>query len=403
MLHRNIIILGISQALSMSGMTMLLLIGGLIGTKLAPSPEWSTLPLVIVIAGAAVASIPAAMLMKKIGRRLGFVLAATCAGVSAFGAAYFVAIGNFYLFCLAMTFFGTMLAFGQQFRFAATECVEPAQASKAVSMVLVGGIFAGLLGPEIGKRTKDLLDFGEYTGSFVVIGFVYLTVAIILGFYQNINIQPKNEQAKGEERSLPSILVTSPFITAFMAASISYAGMAFVMNATPINMHRIDSFSIGDTTTVLQGHFIGMFLPSLFTGHLIHRFGVLKIMTTGTLLMIVCSIFSLIDNTFVHYFGALFLLGVGWNFLFIGGTVFLTKAYRPTESFKVQAVNDFGVFGFQAFASLMAGTMVFATSWKVIHYIVLVVFMVMLLRLLWEFRVTSNPSPSLVSPTSSNS
>lgn len=169
-----------------------------------------------------------------------------------------------------------------------------------------------------------------------------------------------------------------------LAGSVAYGGMVLIMVATPISMHVMDLFSLEETAKVLQAHAIAMFAPSLFTGYLIQKFGVLKIMISGVFLMIICSLVSLIDQHFINYWAGLVLLGVGWNFLFVGGTVYLTTCYRASEAFKSQAFNDFTVFGIQATASLIAGALIFSTSWSFIHYSALVIFFLMLLRLILE-------------------
>lgn len=392
MLNRNVLVLALAQALGMSGVTLALLVAGIVGARLAPNPSWATLPNALLIVGGAISAVPAALIMQRIGRRAGFCLAAGVACMGAFSTAYFIHSQSFVPFCLSMLLLGLNMAFIQQYRFAAIESVAPNQAGQAVSRVLLGGIGAGLLGPEIGKLAKDWFGFQEYAGSFIVLGGVYAVVVLILLLYTQAPATASQSDEQKPSRSLGDIIGQPVFITAFLSATVAYGSMTLLMTATPLSMHVMDHFSLEDTARVIQGHILGMFVPSFFTGNLIRRFGVYRILLAGITVLIACSLIGIWDRSFLHYWTALVLLGVGWNFLFIGGTTLLAHSYRPAESFKVQAFNDFGVFSLQFIAASSAGFLIFNTSWIMLNLLVTPFFALLLIRYLWVQR------HSLISP-----
>lgn len=374
---RNVSILSISQVLGLTGSVMVVFIGGIIGIELAPTPALATLPIAIMVVGVALSTVPASLLMKRIGRRRGFQSAAMIAFLAALLAVYAIYLGNFTLFCLATLFIGGNSAFVQQYRFAAVESVPVHLSGRAVSIVLLGGVVGGLLGPTIARQTKDILPFGEYSGSFAALGLIYLSVILIMSFLAKIQIS--EHEAKGEERPMRAILSQPKYIVAVLAGVVSYAVMSLIMTATPISMHSIHGHTLAATGLVIQSHVVAMYLPSLITAPVITRIGALRVMSTGVLAIFLCVLFNLLDSQVANYWIALVLLGIGWNFLFIGGTVLLTESYLPAERFKAQAFNDFSIFGIQALASLSAGTLIYLTSWSVLNAIAIPVLAIMLL------------------------
>lgn len=347
------------------GPPLVLLVAGIIGADMAPNPELATLPISAVIVGTAVFTVPAALLMQKVGRRSGFIAAALVAALAALVAAYAIAVESFPLFCIMLALIGANAAFVQQYRFAATESSTADQAARAVSYLLIGGIAAGFLGPELGRVAKDWLPYGAYTGSFVILGLVYLAAVVVLTFLQDVTVQ---SQADGKTaRPLRALAAQPTFQVAILLSLVAYAVMSFVMTATPISMHRMDGFSIDQTTRVIQSHIMAMYLPSLFSGFLYTRFGTLRMSAVGVACMLASVLISLSSQQLPAYWVALVLLGAGWNFLFIGGTVLLTESYQPDERFKAQAANDFLVFTAQAMASLSAGAIIFRAGWKTVN------------------------------------
>jgi MFS family permease len=370
--YRNLSVLALSTLLSISGASIVALTAGIIGAELAPALTWATLPAALMVVGLALMTIPAAMIMKRIGRRKGFILSAVLAGLSALLAAYAISLGSFALFCLAVLLIGTNSAFTQQYRFAAAESVETRFAGRAVSFLLLSGVVAGFIGPEIAKRTKDLLPVA-YSGSFVALAVLYALVIAILVFMRDAEPHPTGTEtlAQQEERSLSKIVVQRNYLAAVLAGTVAYGVMSFIMTATPVHMHNQAGFPLGATALVIESHIIAMFLPSLFTGFLLERLGELRVMLIGIAAMLGTVLLGLVSSALLEYWAALVLLGVGWNFLFVGATVKLTGTYRQSERFKAQGFNDFSIFSVQALLSLSAGVVLFRTDWGTLNLLML--------------------------------
>lgn len=380
MTNRNVLILALCQAVGISGYSAIVLLGGIIGADLAPTEALATLPVSICILGVAVSTVPAALLMKRIGRRNGFVAASIVAIGAALLAAYAVAQHRFALFCTGTFFIGVNVAFVQQYRFAAGESADQGQTGRAVSLVLLGGAVAGFLGPELAQRGRDWLPAGRYAGSFVALAALYALAALFLLFYGNLRAH--RTVAQGDERPLLIVVRQPLFLLALLTAAVGYSVMSFVMTAAPIQLHRLEGFSLDQTTLVIQSHIVAMYLPSLFTGALLERLGLSRVLLIGLAAFLVSIIAALVSVHLLHYWVTLVLLGLGWNFLFVGGTVLLTRTYRPLERFKVQAVNDLVVFGSQATAALSSGTVLFVADWRTLSVTSLLPLLVTLVAVL---------------------
>lgn len=384
MRFRNVFLLALGQALGMAGPGTVVLLGGIIGAEMAPSPSLATLPASLGIVSMALMSIPGALLMRAIGRKRGFILGNLIAGSGALLAAFAIAQQSFILFCLAIILIGQNNAFILQYRFAAAESVDPLHSGRAISLVLVGGILAGYLGPEIAQRTQDWLPT-LYTGSFVALAVLYAIGIVVLTLMQDIRAPKIDGEPKG--RPLPVIARQPTFLVAVLAGVVSYGLMNFVMTATPIHMHAT-GFSLQDTAWVIQSHIVAMYLPSLVTGFLVERLGTLRIMLAGTLLMLGTNVVAMLGVDLNNYWGALVLLGLGWNLLFVGGTVLLTTTYRPEERFKSQAANDFTIFTMQAISSFSAGAVLSSAGWSIINWFALSLLLVVgLIFLLQRKRI----------------
>lgn len=381
---RNVAVLSLSQALGLTGTVIGVFIGGIIGVELAPTPALATLPITANVVGVASFTIPASLIMKRIGRKRGFQAAALMALLAAILAAYGIHLGSFPLYCLALFFIGGNSAFIQQYRFAAVESVQPEYSGRAVAIVLLGGVAGGLLGPEIAQRTKDILPYGEYTGSYTSLALIYLCVILLMAFLARIRVS--DSVATGEERPMRAIIAQPGYIVAVLAGVVSYAVMSLIMTATPISMHTIHGHSLAATGLVIQSHVVAMYLPSLITGAVITRFGAWRVMASGVMLMGLCIGLNLLGSQVYNFWLALVLLGIGWNFLFIGGTVLLSESYLPAERFKAQAFNDFSIFGVQAIASLGAGTLIYLTSWTLLNVAALPALLLMLLLITYTAR-----------------
>lgn len=368
MRSRNVILLALLQAIGLCGGSIIVLLSGIIGEQIAPSPQLATLPNSLSVVSTALFSIPAALLMRRVGRKKGFMLSMAIAMAGAGVAALAVSQADFVLLCLATFLIGQHSAFVLQYRFAATESVPSEHSGRAVSLVLVGGILAGFLGPEIAKRAQHLLPV-LYAGSFVALAGLYALGLLLVQLYQNTNTKTDEAASNQEpERSLGEIARQPKFQVALLAGVASYGLMVFIMTATPLHMHG-HGFSLDETAFVIQSHIVAMYLPSLFSGFLIEKFGSLRIMLTGILLMLVCNLAALFSVELPGYWTALVLLGLGWNLLFVGGTVLLTKTYRPTERFKTQAANDFVIFAVQALSSFSAGSLLHSAGWDFMNWL----------------------------------
>jgi MFS family permease len=378
---RNVFVLSIAQALAMSGIPIVVLLGGILGAELAPTPILTTFPVAIMVVGLALSTLPAAFLMRRIGRKPGFIGAAVVAGLAALLAAYAVQQASFTLLCAATFFIGAHGAFVQQYRFAATESVAPERSGRAVSFVLLGGIAAGFLGPEIAVRASVLIPTALYMGSFLMMAVLYALTALVLLFYRKVGTLVMG--LDGEGRSLRDVAAQPSYRLAVFAAAVSYGVMTFVMTATPVHLSQAHGYALGTTSNVIKGHIAAMYIPSLFTGVLIDRVGLQRVMIGGVLILLASAAFGVAAGSLALYYAALILLGVGWNFLFVGATVLLTRTYTPGERFRAQALNDFLVFGSQAAASLSAGAVLQLVSWDAVNLLgvgLLLLALVLLIR-----------------------
>jgi MFS family permease len=383
---KNVALLAAAQALLLTNAITLVSINGLLGLQLAPDKRLATLAITTYVIGATLATLPAAFFMKHYGRRAGFMLGAGLGMLGALIAGFAVSIGSFWLLCLGTVFAGTYNAFGQQYRFAAADAAPPDWKSLAISLTLTGGIIGGVVGPAVGKVTRTLLE-PTYLASYgALIGFAALAMLIA----SRLDIPPLSvAEQKAVGRPLHVIARQPALIVAVLAAACGYGVMNLLMTATPLAMD-ICGLPFADTAFILQWHVIGMFAPSFFTGGLIKRFGVLNILIAGAGLMFVCIGIALSGVTLMHFWWSLVLLGVGWNFLFIGGTTLLTETYRPEEKAKIQGSNDFIVLGVQGVTSLSSGVLITGEGWAQLNaYALPIVAMTALATsLLWLHRRT---------------
>ncbi len=355
--------LSATQALSMSGSFLYFLLGGIVGSHLAPAPALSTLPPSLMIAGLAASVIPAGALIQRFGSRPVFTASALLAAAGCVLAGYAIATGRFWLFCTAAFLLGSNNAVVMQYRFAATEYVEKSRASRAIAVVMCGALVAAWLGPELAVRTADLVPQAHYAGSFYSGTVLFLLSAILLSRMEESTSPPTADAAL--PRRLREIAAQPAYRAAVLAALASYSVMSFIMTATPISMHIVDGYDELATARVIQAHLLAMYLPSLASGWLIARFGERPVIVAGTLVMCACVGISVRgSHTALHYGWALSLLGLGWNLLFIAATTMLTKTYRREERIRAQTLNDFLVFGSQATASLLAGLAVTTIGWE---------------------------------------
>ena len=368
-MNRNLWIITLSQIFSFTPAPINVFLSGIIGSTLSPVKALQTVPTSLMIVGIAVFSFFAAKIMSIIGRKAGFLLATLFSTFSALLAAYAIWDKNFYLFCLSCFFIGNGMSFTHQYRFAAAESVDKEFIPKALSIVMLATIFAALLGINIANYTKDLFNDHLYVGSYISLAVLTFIPFIFLNFYQPQSL-PKEKKIY-EGRTYLQLISQPRFLQATVTAAFAYAVMSFLMTATPINMHVLEHYSLTKTGLVIQLHIVSMFLPSLFTGFLLKKFGHSKMIYAGVGFFVLTIFISSLDTTFLTYIAALVFLGLGWNFLYLSGTGLLVLSYREDEKFRAQGFNDILVFSIQALASLSAGYMLSMTSWKTMNLITL--------------------------------
>ena len=367
-MNRNLSLLISSQVFGFTAANVTVFLSGIIGSQLSTIKSLATFPPSIYVVGIAISTIFAAKVMSIIGRRLGFVLASIGSSLACLLAAYSIFINSFIIFSFSCFLLGTGMAFIHQYRFAAAETVEKDKAPKAVSMLLLAGIVSAFIGITLANKTKDLISDHVYVGSYIALACLTIMPAIFLSFYKNSKITNKNNSTYFNVRTYKEFVSDPKFLQAMVAATFGYVVMAFLMTATPISMHYVHKLSVDKVGLVIQFHVLGMFLPSLFTGNLIKRFGFSNMMYMGVFFYALTISLSLFEPTFINYFASLIFLGIGWNFLYISGTSLLVTTYNEQEKFKAQGFNDLIVFSATAIGSLSAGILISLLSWKIVNF-----------------------------------
>ena len=378
--RRNVFILAVCQALAMTGTGLVLTVSALAGNIIAPDKSLATLPFALMFVGTMITTIPASLFMGRFGRRIGFTIGQLIGITAAAISAYAIYEAQFWLFAGAGFMLGMHSAFFQYYRFAAADAATPSFRPKAISYVLAGGVFAAIAGPELAKLSKDMFSPILFAGSYVVIvGLSTLTVILL----QFIRIpRPSLADRKQVGRPLREIARQPAFVVAILSAMIGYGTMSLVMTATPLAMVAC-GFEFDDAAFVIQWHVLGMFAPSFFTGNLIRRFGTVRIILTGSVLIAACMVINLMGIALTNFWLALVLIGIGWNFMFIGGTTLLTETYEPAERAKVQALNDFLVFGTVATASFSSGALQNMIGWQAVNAAIALPVLVAFAGALW--------------------
>ncbi len=385
--RRNALVLAAAQAFGGASAPIVIGTGGLAGWfLLGDDKSLSTLPVTTFVVGMALGTVPAAMLMHRIGRRLGFQIGALSTMAGGIIAAYGVLTGTFWLLCLGTGFSGVGNAFVQQYRFAAADTASAGFRPKAISWVLAGGVVTGVVGPQVVIFSKDLLAPIPFAGAFLAQVGLGLTTIVILSFLR-IPRPPRAEVTGAEIRPVHQVAAQPKFVVAVLCGIVSYGLMSLVMTASPLAMIDCD---LTETQAMLgiQWHVIAMFAPSFFTGTLIARYGKEPVIAAGLFLLVASSLVALSGITLAHFWFALVLLGVGWNFGFIGATSLVADTYRPEERGRMQATNDFLIFGFQALASLGSGMVLAVWGWEAVNFIVFPFSALALAMLIWLRRTS---------------
>lgn len=371
----------------MSGMSLIVATSALVGFALASNKAYASLPFASQLIATMLTSIPAAMLMARFGRKASFMLA-TLIAISG-GALCTLAIiqQRYLMFAAGSVLLGIFAGFANYYRFTAAETVDQDYRSRAISYVLAGGVLAAVIGPNLANLSRDLISGASFAGSYAATISLYIMSFVLLSFLRLPGNNATDQLSPAQHaRPLLTIARQPRFIVAIICGMLGYGIMSLVMTATPLAMqHHAHPFS--ETSFVIQWHVLGMFAPSFFTGHLIRRFGLIAVMFTGAICGLMCVLINLTGTTVQHFWVALTLLGISWNFLFIGATTLLTETYRSEEKFKTQALNDFLVFSVVAAASLSAGMLQHHFGWQYVNYGAIPAVIIIILSLAWLYRL----------------
>ena len=375
---RNTLILSIAQGLSITTTNINMINTGLVGTILSTNSALATIPLSLQFLTIALTLIPVSLLMGKFGRRPMFLIGALCAFIGCLIIAFSILSKSFSLFILGSILLGFSQANQQFYRYAAADNVSSNLKSKAISLVLAGGVIAAIVGPEISKYSFDFFPNYIYLASYLFAALIQILNFIILVF---IKIEkPKLNQ--NPIRPLSSILFQKQLIIAILAAAIGYSLMSFIMTATPLQIVNVCKLGDEASASVIQWHVIAMFTPSFFTGFIIMKLGSRKVMMIGVLIYIVSISFAIIGQTFQHFWMSLFLCGLGWNFLYVGGSDVIAKSALPEERAKVQGVTDFIIFSFVAIGSFLAGVLHTKIGWEIMMFYTSIPIIILLISIM---------------------
>jgi predicted MFS family arabinose efflux permease len=387
---RNVGLLSVCMAFAQTQMVLMFSASTLIGKELGPSLWMATIPITLQFVTMTLSTVPAAYLMKRIGRARGFIAFLFVGSTGAALIIYSLYEQSFVLFCAGSALFGCSAGSNQQFRFAAVDTAPDDFKSRAVSLVLAGGVFAGLAGPSLSTWSHDMMAPVIWAGIFVVMLAMQGLMVVAL-LFTDIP-QPTQKEMNGPVRPMAEIARQPKFILALLSAMVGYGVMNLVMLSTPLFMttHPTHPFAIPEVNSVIMWHVVGMFAPSFVTGWLINRYGDINIITAGACLAFVCVAVNLSGDSFWHIATSMALVGVAWNFMFTGGTTLLLGTYAPAEKAQVQGINDFFVFGTVAVCSSVAGAIYQFAGWHALNIAVVIALAIVLSANLW-FRLRRQP------------
>jgi MFS family permease len=387
---RNVLLLTLTQATSSTSVTLVAAVGSLAGYALASNKALATLPSTMAVIGTALSTIPASLLMKRVGRRVGFVVGALCAMAGGLISVAAMARGQFWLLVAAALFLGISVAFAQQYRFAAAETSLPEFRSRAISFVLAGGLAAAFIGPMLARATVQLFET-TYLGSYLCVPVLGLLTA---GWLAGLRMPPPSDATAlvaGPARPIADIVRQPIFIVAVLAQMMGQGVMNLLMTGTPLAM-MAHHHTFADTAFVIQWHVVGMFLPGFFTGTLVQRWGERTVIVLGIVLNLLAVAAAWLDVGVHNFLLAMTLNGIGWNFMFVAGSTLVTKAYAPAERSRTQAANDFLVFGTSAVTSLSSGQLLHHRGWQVVLTTAAVMLLAALAGSLWRVSRAASPT-----------
>ena len=378
-MNRHLWLLTLCQGLFLTNNVTFIAINGLVGLSMAPLGWMATLPVMAYVVGGALSTGLVAKTQARFGRKASFQLGLLVVLLACLLCAYAAVTQNFWLLCSATLVAGYYNANANLYRFAAAELAAPAWREKAVSLVLAGGLIGAVIGPNLAQQTRTLMSV-PFAGAYITLSLVAMLAMALLAFIDFPPMTTKESANAG--RPLSQIMKQPTFIIAALTSALGYGIMNLLMAATPLAMQQ-HNFAFSDAALVLQWHVIGMFAPGFFTGHLIKRFGTLAIMSLGLLLNTLCIAIALTGIELQQFLVALFLLGVGWNFLFTGSTTLSLQTYRPEEKDKVQGALNFFVFATLALSSFSSGVLVTTSGWRLLNFGSLLPLALIALALLW--------------------
>lgn len=371
-----------AQALGGAIPPIVVSLGGLVGQMLSSVPALATLPVSMFNLGVALGTLPAALLMRRFGRRNAYLMATLVGLIAGLGAAYAISLGSFVLFCLATTLAGWFGAYVQSYRFAATDGASDDFRPRAISWVMIGGLVGAIVGPQTVIFTREAWPALPFAGSFVAqAGLVLLSIPVLM-LLRNPPAQAEGPTEVGGGRPIGTFLRTPRFMMAVGAGVVSFSMMSLVMTAAPMAMVAC-GHTVGEAALGIQWHVLAMFGPSFFTGRLITRYGADRVTALGLILSGSAAAVGLMGLDLAHFWGALILIGVGWNFGFIGATAMVAASHTPAERTRVQALNDFLVFGSVAASSFLSGMLLNTAGWEMVNWLVFPAVLVVLAPLLW--------------------
>ena len=393
--QHTVFLLAICQALTETGNIIIGVTSALTGYMLAADKALATVPVALVFTFVMLSTFPASLFMRLVGRRIGFTTGQLIGVFAAATSIFAIYQNDFWLFAVGGALFGIHGAFFQYYRFAAADVAGERYRSRAISFVLAGGIIGAIFGPELAKVSRDLFQPVLFAGNFMVILILCLITIIILQFIRIPGLSLVQKKDTG--RPLLAIARQPTFIVALISGMFGFGSMTLIMTATPLAVTSHDH-TFADVAFVIQWHVLGMFAPSFVTGHLIHRFGTLNIILVGAILIMTCIGINLWGIRLSNFWVALLALGVGWNFMFVGGTTLLTTTYETEERAKVQGVNDFCIFATVAGAAFLSGILHNQLGWQAVNLGVVIPIITAFSAAFW-LRIRSHSSISLIKPS----
>ncbi len=365
MINKNFIIICISSTIAAFPPMAVVLLGGIITSQIMMKDSLATVPMTLMIIGIAISAPIASRFMSIWGRQKGFLFSSLLSCLALIICSIAIYLENFFIFALGNFLIGSSQAFIHQYRFAASESVAKEFIPRSISIILLLGIISALLSSNFAEYFKDFFPNNLFLGSYIFLSFTAIIPFFVLLFYKET--KTSRNQSKFEIETIFKLLKNIKIIQSIVSAGLGYFTMAIIMTATPLHMHLVNKFTLFETSIVIQLHVIGMFLPSLFSGDLIKRFGNTNIIYAGVGILFLSIITNTLFDFYYSYMLGLILLGIGWNFLFVSGSSLLVVSYEEKDRFTAQGLNDFIVFSTQGIGSLSAGFLLYFSNWTIIN------------------------------------